>query len=566
MRWMGMAKLWVVVLSLSSWTVAATALAQGVQFPPAVRQQASEIQDRFAAVLDEECPAGSCYSLGCKPSRFETLDQTADSSLPGLETSGTMVAAQYRLTSVLCELAYEPTLKNDELTNLRQRIRQKVKTVGVDVQLSTKPLQPKADAAAQAAQAKDTQHQVPPTWQEGLWNRLLPFLPWFVLAILLAAITLLLVWGIRRLGTGQSRRASQARTRATDLMTQVRTGEAEPTPHMLLTRVEQIRGELKANKRLVELTLKKHFDEEHYPELCSFLQYFGPELLVPFKEKAEYRTALGTLSEKYAANEGNDDPHAMWKFLGSLERDMTAAKVRIDAEPLADDFNFLMGLEVDEFVGVLRDLTEEEAIAAVAYAPRALRERFFTSANPAFTAKFVEHLTSVDKMSDSFVRGVAQKLRRIYTDKGDSLRTIRVDRIPLLEAALNALEPAKRRQLIANIGKDNPSFVHNMAPAVFLDDALPLLPVEVLTEALLLITPEEAGQYLAGFSWSGDVLAKINPRLAEAIKKQMPLVPLDGSKGARIAHEKFSAYIKRLHADGTIDLRKINSSLVEPMS
>lgn len=543
----------------------ATSLAQGVQVPPVVKQQVLEIQDRFGAVLDEECPSNQCYSVGCKASRFETLDQTQDSSLPGLETDGNTVKPQYHLSSVLCEFAYEPTLSADDLNNIRQRVGQKVKTVGVNVQLSTRRLQTKAsEPAATAVTPKEPPvPMVDPSIKRQLWAKILPFVPWFLAAFMITGITLLLIWASRRLGR-TDRRAANARTRSTDLLTAAAPhGESEPSPRMLLARVEQLRGELKADKRLTELTLKRYFEEQNYTELCSFLKYCGPDLLSIFKEKAEYRDALATLSQKYASTEVDDDPALMWRYLDRLERDITAAKVRIDAEPLSDDFAFLAAIEVEQFVGILRELTEEEAIAAVAYAPRSLRERFFANANPSFTARFVEHLTNVDKMPDSFVRSVAVKLRKIYAEKGDSLRIIRVDRTPLLEEALNALAPAKRKQLIAEIGKDNPTFMASLAPTMFLADTLPLLSAEVLTEAFLTVTPEEAGQFLASFRWSQQVLDKINPRLAEGIRRNIPMVPPEDSRLARAAHEKIGGFVKKLHAQGTIDLRTLNARLME---
>ncbi len=553
-------------LRLCLWLLAAqgsVAVAQNVQTPPAVKQQVSDIEDRFAVVLDEECPPNSCFSVGCRASKFDTLDKSQDASLPGFEDDKTAAGApQYRLMSVLCEFAYEPSLSDADMSSIRQRVTQKVKTVGVNVMLTTRQLEAKPEPAAAAAVVPAP--APPATWQEALAQKLLPFIPWFLVALVLVLLTLLLIWGARRLGRSE-RRQPGARTRAGDGLAAgpgAALELAEPTPRMLLQRVEQLRGELKADHRLVELTLKKHFDDEAYDELCGFLYQFGPELLAPFKEKQEYRERLGILSEKYSSKEVSSDPAASWRFLNNLERSMTAAKVRIDAEPLADDFAFLSALEIEEFVGILRDMDEEAAIVAVAYAPRRLRERFFAHANPAFTAKFVEHLTRVDKMPDAFVRKVAQQLRQIYASKGETLRSSRVDRIPLLEEALNALAPAKRRQLIADLGKDKPDFMHQLAPAVFLDDSLPLLPPAVLAETLLVVAPEEAAHYLAAFPWAAQVLAKVSPRLAEAIKMHMPATPVEDSPLARSARVKIAAFVRKQHAIGTIDLRQINTPLV----
>ena len=539
------------------WTPASLKAA-AVQIPPAIKQQVAQIQDRFGAVLDQECPPGQCFSVGCKPSRFDTLDQTQSASLPGLEEAPVTDKPQYRLAAVLCEFAYEPSLSARDLGSIRQRVTQKVKTVGLSLAVTTRALQPKPVEIDNPSGAKALP-PVPP-WEQ-VFTRVLPFIPWFLSALLVTLLVMILLWCARRLGRG-AKPAQGVHTRADDQATALTRDAAAPTPRMLLDRIAQLRGELMGDKRLVEMTLKKHFDEPSIGELCQFLRHFGPELLQPFKEKTEYRETLGLLSQAYSEAEFDDDPQASWRFLNHIERDMTAAKVRIDAQPLADDFNFLLTVQVDEFVGILRELTEEEAIAAVSYAPRTLRERFFAHANPAFTAKFVEHLTKVEKMPDAFVRQVAQKLRSIYLEKGDSLRTIRVDKIPLLEEALNALEPEKRRQLFTNLGRANPEFVAAVSPSMFLDDSLPYLPVDLLTEALLAVSPEEAAAYLASFPWGPETLLRVSSRLAETIRLHWPASPHESARAARQAREKIAAFVKRHHAQGTIDLRQLNARLV----
>ena len=49
--------------------------AQEVQTPPEIKTNLLGIQDRFTAVLEEECPPGKCYPVGCEVRRFITIDQ-----------------------------------------------------------------------------------------------------------------------------------------------------------------------------------------------------------------------------------------------------------------------------------------------------------------------------------------------------------------------------------------------------------------------------------------------------------------------------------------------------------
>ncbi len=533
---------------------------KGVQIPSNIQQEIAATNDKFNQILEEECPTQGCFAVGCSVSRFGAADQVQGSSLPGLEETKLDGKPQYRLEAVLCEFAYEPSIDPAELANLKQRVRQRVKNVGVELSIGTRPLTPKVDLDSKGSPKTDSPPLPPPTILDQFVLRLIPFVPWFLLLILSTLVLLLILWGWRRVGRVE-KRSSSARTREMDRNLPAPL-EPEPSPHMLMRRVAQLSHSLGEDPHLVEVTLKKYFEEKNYDELIHFVRHFGPELLSPFKIKPEFREALGVLSQKYSETDAGDAPSEIWGFLNRIERDMIAAKVRIDVEPLAENFQFLSTLGVDEFLGILREISEEEAIAAVSYAPRRLREQFFASANPTFTAKFVEHLTKVEKMSDSFVRDVAKKLREVHQVKGDSLRVVRRDTIPLFEEALNALDPDKRRQLLKDLSQANPAFLKSVAPVVFLDDSLPLLSDPILAEAMMLVTPEEASHYLAGFTWAPQVLGRLNPRLAEAIRKARFGNQVD-SQIAWNAREKIAVFVKQQHLLGALDLIAINARLAK---
>lgn len=529
-----------------------------VQVPDIIKSQVLTIQDRFNTVLDEDCPPGTCFSVGCQSSRFETLDETQNSSLPGLETEGPAGKVQYKLVTVLCEFAHEASLSATAVADLRQRIGQKVKSVGLTVQIQARPLPPKYLEKEQEPVIGD----LPVTPKEKLLAAFLPFLPWIAITLVGLFFCLVLIWAFRRLGK-QPKRDPNQRTRTADSSGRaLETVEPEPTPNMLQTRINQIRDELQADSHLIEQTLKKHLSDENTEELCLFLKLFGPQMLKGLKEKAEYHLILAALSEAYDNSDIPDNAIVAWKFLDRLERSIIAAKVRLDSQPLEDEFKFLMSAEIDEFIGILRDLSEPEAIAAVAYAPRRLRERFFASANPSFTAKFVEQVTKIDKLPDSFVREVARKLRKIFAEKGQDLRTIRVDKIPLLEQALNSLEGKDRIRLLEALGRENPQFLQSVAPNVFLDDALPLMNDEILTELMLMVTPQEAGAYLTGFSWGTGVLKRINPRLGDTIKPYMTPNAAPNLNVVSNARRKIAEFVKEQDHIGKIDLRSLNVQLI----
>ena len=555
----------------TAWTVQA----QSVQVPPIVQQGVNEINDRFLSVLEEECPNNKCFPVGCEVSNFLTLDETSTSSLPGLGEEPAKGPVQYKLTSVVCEFTHETGMEAEAVSSLKQRLRQKVKKVGVTVNIRSRELQPKLDEESVADNNKEAEANrkqelmMTLPWYLALWHTMLPFLPWLLSVMVGAFAFMIILWSVRRVGRVE-RRDPRARTRSSDHLvpgTSASTAlalpdEAEPTPHMMMIRITQLREELLKDQKLIELTLRKHIDEENFDELCMVLRHFGPEMISPLKEKAEYRDTLTALSKAYSDKDFDEEtPSDTWKFLSRLERSITAAKVRIESEPLEDEFSFMTAIEVDEFIGILREVTEQEALAAVAYAPPRLRERFFAQASAAFTSKFVAHLAKVERMPDHFVRNVAKKLRQLFMDKGAGYRTIRVDRIPLLEQALNSLDTAQRKALVTDMGKDDPTVLHSLAPVIFLDDSLQFVPDDVLTETFLSLPPNEAGNYLASFTWGPKLIKRLNPRVQDAIAPYVNSRAINQNL-VQAARKKIATFIKAQDQKGTIDLRTINSNII----
>jgi hypothetical protein len=536
------------------------AMAQS-QTPPVIKQQLDGLQDRFQAVLEEECPSTQCFPVGCKVQRFDTLDRVETSSLPGLDAEPPAAAPQYKLAAVICEFTHEASLQGQALDNLRQRIRQKVKPVGIELQLMSRALEPKAIPVLGEAQTP-AEAPLPPKPIDQVFQAMLPFIPWILLLLVVTAVFLLTTWFWRQVGrqdpTGEVVEGDKAETHSKLPEASL----AEPTFQMLIQRREQLQQELRNDERLVASCLHRLKDQGKVDEICYFIKYFGPEILEPLKVQPEFQELLQEISKKYAEFDFVDDWRQTWVHLDLFERYLTAAKVHIDDVRLADEFKFLSEAGVDEFIGILAELQEPEAIAAVAYAPKSLREAFFAKANASFAARFVEQLTRMDKMPDSLVRTAASKLKRAYAEKGASFRTIAVDRVPLLEDALNALDGDGRKAIMRDMRRGDRKLAEEISSQLFFDDSLPLFPDTVLTELFLSITPEEAASYLSSHSWGSEILGRLNPKIAQGIKSRWSGVPNAGNRVSSQTREKISRFVKTLHAKGTIHLGRLNLTLM----
>lgn len=545
---------------------------QGVprtQVPPSIAAETQGIQDRFAAVLEEECPSNVCTPVGCETTRFLTLDERQGSSLPGLDFNEEPVKyLQYKLASVRCEFTYEPGMDEKRLANLRQRLLQKVKVAGVAVQLNSRKLEPKPDVS----NATDEKEKLPPppappppSIGEQFAAALIPVSPWILCGLVGLLVLMTLIWSLRRLG-----RPRPVAAPSTDALAVVAPSDApaleaanaKASPYMVLTKTEQLRHALTDAPQIADQMLRPLLDAENYAELCLFLHHFGPDFLQSFRKKVQFQAKLTKLSESYDKEPPQASVADVWDFLERTERRLVATKVRLEHEPLEDEFAFMSNLGVDEVKGLLAEVSTTEAICAIANMPRHLRDEFFAASDAHFITAFVEQLATVDKLPDSFVRQTAHKLRAIQETMGGDLRTVPLKRVPLLEQALNALGPKDRKDLWSGIAKSRPELIEAVSPRIFLDAALKFVPDDFLTEAFLTLSPRAAAAYLDGIEEKKDILGRMKPRLAESISRYLnsakPDKLLAGEARAQIA-----AYVKEKDAQGAIDLAKINAQVVK---
>lgn len=541
--------------------------AQGTKIPDSVVLENSSIQDRFAAALQEECPDGNCYSSGCVVSNFLTLDSNQDSSLPGLESDvkgDTKKLVQYKLSSSRCEFSHEPIISNSQVNLIKQRLAARVKTAGINIQIISSKLNEKVEDMAAPSLENTTPIEIQ-TWERLLMGEVFPFVPWILLLLTICICTLALIWGLRALGRKKEIiRDTSLRTRASDHDNMTQKGMlplAEPSSQMILLRMTQLRQLLDEDEKLVEYTLRPHFEQKDFNELCLFLRHFGPSYLSIFKKRAELTEVLAELSEKYSVFENPETPAEHWQFLERIERKMISAQVKINNQPLSDEFAFLGSISVDELIGLLKGESDLEAVAAIAYAPASLKEEFFAIAPPVLTVKIVEQLTKIDRLPDSFVRETAKKLRKRYNDHAKEYKTVRVNKTPLIEIALNHLTETERKKLVEDLRQEDPNALLKLAPAIFLDESLLHLDSETITEAFLEVSPKDAAAYLGKYPWGSEVINKMNPRLKDAVEKYT-LAQHKDETGAIHARNKLTKYVRNKTATGQIDINLINRKIL----
>lgn len=525
---------------------------QGIQTPSVVASEALIISERFSQVLEEECPINICNSVGCETSRFVTLDETQDSSLPGMSSSEpTAKTVQYKLAGVKCEFAYEPTFDESKLAALRQRLLQRVKQGGVNLTLISRKLLPKADLTAPSGPG--TPKPMALSRGDLLVQEFAPFLPWIAIISLLGTFTVVGIFIRYRHKIKKSLATFAAEDGATPEGPQI-------SAEQLLERTAYVRRIYQEDTALSEFAIRSLLEQNNLDELCRILKHFGPELFATYKQHGQFESTLEALSVKYQDYAGADSPEKFWEFLERSERRITAAKVGMTTDPLSYEFAFMDRMEVDELIGLLEELTELEGLALIVNGPQSLRQELFASAGPVFVAKFVKYLTRQERLSDQFVRQAVAKARRIYNEKGGAMKIVAVNKLPLLEDALNSLDGKQRAALLGEIEKDQPHALNSVGAKMFLDASLVKLPEDLLTEAFLLVTPKAAAAYLDSLDGQVDVLQRLKPRLQEVIRPFMGAALLDRNQ-VKEARQVIAQFVKDKDRQGVIDLAKINHKL-----
>ena len=527
---------------------------QGVQTPSVITAEAQAIGERFSQVLEEECPINICNPIGCEATRFLTLDETQDSSLPGMASSEpTAKTVQYKLASVKCEFTYEPTFDESKLAGLRQRLLQRVKQGNVNIQLVSRKLMPKAEIPAMTPKPSDEAKKVPQSKEDMIAQAFAPFLPW---------ITVILVVGVFATLALIIRYRHKLRTALSTITADETPKEIVPvvSAGQLMERTEYLRRIYRDDASLSELAVRPLLESNDLDELCRILKHYGPEVLASFKQRGQFEQTLDALAAKYQDYTARESPEEFWTFLERSERRLTAAKVRMTSDPLAYEFAFMDRMQVDELIGLLRDLSELEGLAIIVNGPQRLRQELFASAGPAFVAKFIKYLTGQERLADQFVRQAVQKARQIYEEKGGALRVVPVNKLPLLEDALNALNSKQRVAVLGEMQKDQPQVLSAVTQRIFLDASLAKLPEDILTEAFLLIPPRAAAAYIDSLEGQVDVMSRLKPRLQDAIKQYIGSELLDRNL-VKEARQAIATYVKEKDTQGVIDLGKINSSL-----
>jgi hypothetical protein len=187
--------------------------------PAPVLMELRALESQFDLALARDCAPERCVSKGCAYRDHVVVDMPRSSSLPGLPQSegpGSVPVQEY-LTQARCELAHEKTVSPRDVQALVRRLEQRLSKGWLQVTVGRQILDPISPALSVSPpprpepvpppppQAAPPEPQPPPRWESAvalreLWVNLLPHFSWMIALVLATLATLLIIWGLRRLG------------------------------------------------------------------------------------------------------------------------------------------------------------------------------------------------------------------------------------------------------------------------------------------------------------------------------------------------------------------------------
>jgi len=539
-----------VVVVLSS-LIGSLAFAQAVQVPPDVDAQAKTLEAKFNAVLEQECGRSLCTPAGCEVTAFRTLDEKQNASLPGLDVSDeTEGPLQYKLSSLRCEFAHEPTLSNEAINALRQRIAEKVRVAGVSLNIQARKLT--------AAYSDSVKSQAPEanltSWQSVLAGSFL------ILALTIAALAL--IWSVRRLGKPApivEENEASSPTATTDV-----------NAFAILEKKERLQAAL-INPGLAAVALQPLIGKGDVTEICRVLKHFGPAPLVSFVDKPENRDLFSEVHKKYEEAAPEENNSELWNFFEKIERLVSLAQLGRPEIGVREELDFLSELEPDEFTELVGDLSHDELMAVLSFVPLRLRAHYLQLCDEGQVEAYAQHILKYPRISEQSMRRLAQGLKEKFSASRTSIKKVSRDQMQQLEQLLNTLSGARRSQLLNRVRKETPALLSRISSEVLLDGALMNAPEDILNELFLELSPDEAAAYLQSLPDRQKILGKLKGSLGQSITNRIKLrgESLDfleaESSAVQQTRQRVNEIMRIKSSRGEINLRMMNEPVLQSL-
>lgn len=548
------------------------------QIPPAIIGEIDVLAIQFNMILQAECEAKKCFSLGCKPLKFIPLKKADKPTLPGfakekLKYDPNADEPTYQLLSAQCQFAYEPELAAEYIESVQARTLLKLSHPNMEIDISGQKLVAKAKRSNLANKEPVLGPEKPqPLTQEKVlrdfWITMLPHLPWIIATVLFSLLAFLFVFfllkGWHKNPTSRGLHGSSPDPGSDD-NNNPRLPQRDVPPELIFEKSDRIRNLLVTNYELAKSILQPLLDEKNIEELCLILRFFGPACFAPIRGEQRNFEILETLAKYYPEYEEKFDPYKGLAFLNKMEQRIAGIQIRMKTRPIAEEFRFLENITEDEFVALLKGLNENQVIAVVSHCPEWLIAKFVSLIGTNAAKIWVDKLIHYDSLSESFVRETARMVGQNYHQSAGKYRNILLDKANIIEGVINQLPAPERKNALSGLLTANSEQATQLTKEIVLDDTLLHLPKAILDGLFLHVDQKYSVTYLNQLpeETAKPLLDLLSPKIRETLSQKLNSIEIQTEQiNPGEARKKVTDYIKNQHRLGLIDLGTINQKVL----
>ena len=453
-------------------------------------------RERVEVLFSRLCP-GRCELLEVKAIVSEP--KPVGQVMPGFDAP---TASEVKVNTIEAKIMIDSTLPRSFRSNLPRMVQHRLSDLSASVVVTPIQLQfPKPQlppSPPMMPEAKPQQPSPPPpqpqpepeTREEPTPPPPTPEPveePWSALELIpyaFALLFLVLLWGLWRQMSALRDELKEARKEPIAPSTE-REGAEDQLPDL-----DQLRARLSASREVSNEALRVWLKED-LVEVSNLTRLLGSGILSDLKSDPDLGDELSRVSEQVRRQRAPVSPESAWRVAHALEARLTASELLGRDRALQGSWEFLQRATPAEVYELYRGLSYAEQSHLLGQLPQHLRGRFLDRLSADERKALVLYGSAERPLTREASLELAYQLKRLLQERsgaeGDGSA-----QLELVLEMLNGMESHQQIGTLVTLDEQRPELAEAVLSSICLEGALPLLPTELLTEAIILSPFEEA--------------------------------------------------------------------------
>jgi hypothetical protein len=307
----------------------------------------------------------------------------------------------------------------------------------------------------------------PKPWWRELWEVLLPWLPYMLMAGLLVA---LLVFVLNRLRDIAQTLKADGRFAGQD---------AEPD----MPDAAALRQELKQS-RVIQNEVLRGWLTDDTTAVAGLVRLIGPEVLGDLKQDTSLRGALGEVSAQVARSGDPLSASEAQRIARETRARIAAARLMQEEQALGGSWEFMQGMSVPALQRVLGPLGGRDKSFAIGQLPPALRSAYMGQLSSEERRELFLHAGSGEAVTREQAIDLAQRLRK-GAEETAHIGAEAGSQAAIILDMLGALTPIEQEDTLRELRARRPEVAQAVLGQVCLEGAVVEAPAATLADAMI---------------------------------------------------------------------------------